>query len=271
MDNEGREISGTESKSITEGNSVFLKFAKTDDVVVWIFQDDVEPKDFEKGTCDFRGRVNIESAQGFEVKASKYREEVSQVTILKLVCDETGKTYSLPSGSTTTIKGETCHAGNWSGDYKITEVWPLSQEGNTPQVTAVEGLKFDFNQNPIEEGTFRRIVFPSDKTVILALKQPDRLTAEEKNQNITWKEEEKSSDWFADFEECKTNGEFQDQLWWAMKYTKDDLVPHKEIEATSYGCGKRFGSTTMKLYNKSALGETYIIEEADIIDGADIK
>ena len=273
VDSNGKPLNNgiKEGELIPKGESVYLKFKKAEDVIVWIHQENVAAKNEQKGAKDFRGTVNVQSAQGFRVDASDYREVVSQVAILKLVCDETGKTGSLSTGSTTTIKGETCYAGNWSGDYKITEVWPLSQEGDTPQVTAVEGLKFDFNQNPIEEGTFRRIVFPSDKTVILALKQPDRLTAEEKNQNITWKDEERSSDWFADFEKCKTNGEFQDQLWWAMKYTKDDLEPHKEIKATSNGCGKRFGSTTMKLYSKSALGSVYTINDSDIVDGADIK
>lgn len=268
VNEKGQTIEGTESAAIAKGNSIWLKFTKTDDVVVWIYQPEVKPKEGEKGSKDFRGRVNIEKSQGFTVKASSYREEVQPVCTIKLTCNETG---SVESGDNKVIGGTICKGGNWSGDYEITEIWPLSQEEGSPQITAESGLKFIFDEdNYIEEGAVRRIVFPANKDIILALCQPNRLTDIERQgtPNLT---NDVGKGYYDAIKDFKTNGELHDSLWWCYKLSSSELTAHTVKPMNSYDCNYRFVLTTNTIYEKSALGATYIINESDIVDGSDIK
>lgn len=251
VDNEGNKTSGTESKSIEKGNSIFLEFAKTDDVVVWIFQDDVDPKDFEKGTCDFRGRVNIESAQGFKVKASSYREEVQKVGIIKLTCNETGNNGSL--------EGSIDKRGNWSGSYDITEVWPLEQKKDSPLWDAIGGYKLKFNVN---EGESKRIVYPAGDSVF-ALKQPYRFADADKNDSSY--EEQKNWYWCLRLEN-NANGNVD-----TLNGYFGPIVAHELKKLKSGDCIWHFDIDTKEFEHKSALGSVYTINDSDIVDGADIK
>ena len=250
VDNEGNKTSGTESKLIQKEDSIFLKFTKTDDVVVWIFQEDVDPKDFEKGTCDFRGRVNIESAQGFKVKASKYREEVSKVGIINLNCNETRTDGDETNAEIIDGKVE----GNWHGNYRVTEVWPLSQKKNSPEWEATEGLKFIFD-DPIEEGSSRRLVYPADVETVIALKQPDRFTDADDKEKI-----EAQKNWYWCLPFCKpstiTIADDPDTNTKDPEYKT--LVPHKEVTVNSSDCVFYF---KLGAFYKSAMGENYVVEE----------
>ena len=265
----------SESCDIPIGQNVCLKFNTDKAIVVWIHQQTVAPKEYTgdeeaaKGTKDFRGRVDIKWAdQGYEVKASEYREEVQPVCTIKLTCNETG---SVALGSTKDIGGTTCIGGYWSGDYEITEIWPLSQEEGSPQITAESGLKFIFDEdNYIEEGAVRRIVFPANKDIILALCQPNRLTDIERQgtPNLT---NDVGKGYYDAIKDFKTNGELHDSLWWCYKLSSSELTAHTEKPMNSDDCNYRFVLTTNTIYEKSALGATYIINESDIVDGSDIK
>ena len=275
VNSKGGASSGTESSPIAKDKSIYLKFKTDKAIVVWINQSSVAPKEYTgdkeaaKGTKDFRGRIDIKWAdQGYEVKASSYREEVQPVCTIKLTCNETG---SVKSGSTKDIRGTTCKGGNWSGDYEITEIWPLSQEEGSPQITAESGLKFIFDEdNYIEEGAVRRIVFPANTDIILALCQPNRLTDIERQgtPNLT---NDVGKGYYDAIKDFKTNGELHDSLWWCYKLSSSELTAHTEKPMDSYDCNYRFVLTTNTIYEKSALGATYIINESDIVDGSDIK
>ena len=252
VNSNGGASSGEESSAIAKDSSIYLKFNTDNDIVVWIHQSNVAPKEGEKGTKDFRGRVDIKWAdQGYAVKASKYREEVSQVGVVKITCNETaaGKTLS------------GCRNGRWTGDYSITEVWPLTNK-NGPQWEAAEGLKFIFTDNPINEGESRRVIYPAGNSVF-AIKQPNRFAENPTNpEEIEAKQRQVDWYWCAAF--YPTNGTsslISDTD--ASNLTFNELGPveaHDENPLTSYECGAYFKLGDQTLY-KSALGTTYIVDE----------
>ena len=250
VDDEGKNPSNAKPATLTVDGKLYLKFEKTDDVVVWIHQN-IAPKDVEKGEVavpgskDFRGRVNIEKSQGFEVKASKYREEVSQVGIINLTCDETRIDNANPDGL---VKG------NWHGNYRITEVWPLSQKKNSPEWEATEGLKFIFD-DPIEEGESRRLVYPADVETVIALKQPDRFTDADDKDKI---EAQKNWYWCLPFCKESTIQIANDPDTDTKAPVYKTLVPHEEVAVKSSDCVFYF---KLGAFYKSAMGENYVVEE----------
>lgn len=248
----GVETTGTESASIEKGKSIWLKFTKADDVVVWIYQSEVEPKEGEKGSKDFRGRVNIEKSQGFTVNASSYREEVSHVGIVKIRCNETAK------GNTK----DNCTSASWTGNYRITEVWPLTNK-NGPQWEAAEGLKFIFTDDPIEEGESRRVIYPAGNSVF-AIRQPDRFAKNPAENSEEAEAKAKQVDWYwcaAFYPSNGTSGLINDTDESNLAFTELGAIEaHEEKELTSYQCGAYFKLGNQTLY-KSALGTTYIVDE----------
>lgn len=250
--------SPSESCDIPKGQNVCLKFNTDKAIVVWIHQQTVAPKEYTgdkdaaKGTKDFRGRVDIKWAdQGYEVKASKYREEVSQVGVVKITCNETAKGK--------TVSG--CKNGKWTGDYSITEVWPLTNK-NGPQWEAAEGLKFIFTDNPINEGESRRVIYPAGNSVF-AVKQPNRF-AENPTTNEEQEAKEKQEDWYWCAAFYPTNGTsslISDTDASDLDVTElGPVEAHAENLLTSYECGAYFKLGNQTLY-KSALGTTYIVDE----------
>ena len=212
------------------------------------------------GEMDYRGRIPVGPNQGYLAKDSGYREEIIPVAILDLTCNETGK------GATK----EGCFSGSWSGNYRITEIWPLSQvveNGvNTPQWAATEGLKFKLDEgNYIEEGESKKMIFPADADLVVALKQPDRLTKGEREAKPDFTGNE---DWYDDVKDYQTNGELHDDFWWCIRKS---FPKHTTLPVDSYNCNYRFVLSANHLYAKSALGATYIIDEADIVDGSSEK
>ena len=244
-----------EGELIPKGESVYLKFKKAEDVIVWIHQENVAAKNEQKGAKDFRGTVNVQSAQGFRVDASDYREVVSKVGIVKVTCDEGGTTGK----------------GDWSGDYRITEIWPLTNK-NGPQWEAAEGLKYKLgNDGAIETGKSKRFIFPAGDSII-ALKQPDRFN--ENSENPAEKEAMvKQKDWYwcaAFYENIDISKiEDTDASNVPVKYY-GPVKAHAENQAYSSECGAYFILGNKTLY-KSALGSVYTINDSDIVDGADIK
>lgn len=252
-----------ETGKILKGTLVELKFnfEKNTNVILWIGQDARVPKqaknddgtDLPAGSKDYRGRIPVGPNQGYEAVDNAYREEVSPVAILSLECDETA--------------GKAGCA--WHGNYRITEIWPLSQvieNGEaTPQWAATEGMQFKLEEgNYIEEGETMKVVFPAEKEVVLAIRQPDRLTEEERAATPTFSGEEA---WYTDVKDYATNGDLHDNFWWCINAA---FPKHKTLEYKSSECKARFVLSANHLY-KSALGATYLIDDADIVYAADEK
>lgn len=257
------------SGKIVKGTTVELKFNfdKNTNVILWIGQDARTPKNkktdgtaYEPGSKDYRGRIPVGPNQGYVAVDNAYKEEVSPVAILELTCNETGKTNTNPG---------TLKKGSWSGNYRITEIWPLSQveeEGEaTPQWAATEGLKFKLEEdNYIEEGDTMKVIFPAEKEVVLAIKQPDRLTDEERAATPKF---DGTEAWYDDVKDYATNGELHDNFWWCINAA---FPKHETLKFSSNDCNARFVLSANHLY-KSALGTTYIIDDADIVYAADEK
>ena len=257
------------SAKIAKGETIELKFnfEKNTDVLLFIGQNGRTPKNkkqdgtaYGAGEMDYRGRIPVGPNQGYLAKDSGYREEIIPVAVLDLTCNETGK------GATK----EGCFPGSWSGNYRITEIWPLSQvveDGvNTPQWAATEGLKFKLDEeNYIEEGESKKMIFPADADLVVALKQPDRLTKGEREAKPDFTGNE---DWYDDVKDYQTNGELHDDFWWCIRKS---FPKHTTLPVDSYNCNYRFVLSANHLYAKSALGATYIINDSDIVDGSSEK
>lgn len=260
-----------QSSPIPQGTTIELKFnfEKNTKVVLWIAQDERVPKNtkadgtqYEAGSKDYRGRIPVGPNQGYIAEDKGYREEMSPVAILELTCNETAKNNPNP--------GNLIPSTNWNGNYRITEIWPLSQvkeDGEaTPQWAATEGLKFKLEEgNYIEEGETMKVIFPAETEVVLAIKQPDRLTEEERAATPKHKGDEA---WYEDIKDYTTNGELHDNLWWCIKAA---FPKHETLEFSSSECNARFVLSANHLYDKSALGATYIIDDADIVYAASEK
>lgn len=258
-DKDGNEFSGT---TIKKGEKITFDFSKSltkkKDVELYIYQNDVAYEgdtEYPVGSMAARGRINLQSGQGFDIKASNYKEPTPRLAVITINNDET-------TGNTT-----------WHGTYEVTEIWPLGTNEDDPEITAINGLKYIFTDNPIKPGTSRKIIVTANESTILALKQPNRLNAEERERATNFDENEMKQDWYEDFgKDCETLGEFHDQLWWAQTIAANDIQPETDTYViNTSACNKRFGRFNMTLYEKSVLGSTYIINKSDIVDGSDIK
>lgn len=251
-----------QSSPIPQGTTIELKFnfEKNTKVVLWIAQDARTPKnkkadgtDYEAGSKDYRGRIPVGPNQGYVAVDKDYREEMSPIGVIDITCNETGKEN--PKDGLT--------VGNWSGNYRITEVWPLSQgkkaDGTaSPEWEATEGLKFILDEgNYIEEGSSKKFIFPAGQETVLALKQPDRFV--EGKDDAAKMEQQK--DWYwclplceegsieiKDDESVTTSGDIKYQI----------LEPHKTISVTSQSCKFFFKLGT---FYKSAMGAEYVVDE----------
>ena len=248
------------SGKILKGTLVELefKFEKNTNVILWIGQDERVPQqaknddgtDLPKGSRDYRGRIPVGPNQGYIAVDNAYREEVSPVGVIEVFCNETG------TGAAGLV------SGNWSGDYVITEVWPLSQKENSPTWEATEGLKFIFDEDKvINEGETVKLIYPAGKSVF-ALKQPSRFTETdmtEGSKNYENYLKQKNWYWCARFEEGKeSEGYF------------GELAAHEVKRIESSKCKWHFDIVENQLA-KSALGATYLIDDADIVYAADEK
>lgn len=246
-----------ETGKILKGTLVELKFnfEKNTNVVLWIGQDARVPKqaknddgtDLPAGSRDYRGRIPVGPNQGYIAVDNAYREEVNPVGIIDIKCNETGKEN--PTDGLT--------VGNWHGNYRITEVWPLSQKTDSPEWVATEGLKFILGEgNYIEEGSSKKFIWPAGKITVLALKQPDRFV-EGKDDAAKI---EKQKDWywclpFCDEGEIEIE-EDEETTTGAIKFNK--LEAHKTVPVNSSSCNLYFKLGT---FYKSALGAEYVVDE----------
>ena len=252
-----------QSEKILKDTTIELKFKfeKNTKVVLWIAQDERVPKNtkadgtqYEAGSKDYRGRIPVGPNQGYIAVDKDYREEMSPIGVIDITCNETGSDGD--NNKYETIDGKI--EGNWSGNYRITEVWPLTQKENSPEWEATEGLKFILDaENYIEEGSSKKFIFPAGKQTVLALKQPDRFV--EGKDNAAKMEQQK--DWYWCLPLCEkgkieikddtsvtTSGDIEYQI----------LEPHKTISVTSQSCKFFFKLGT---FYKSAMGAEYVVDE----------
>lgn len=252
-------------EGIAKGNEVTLSFDvdKNTNLLLWIAQDDRVPKAkgsdgsaLPAGSKDFRGKVIVSPSQGYKVSDSGYREEVKPVGVIDLQCNETGSD-DIGVGEKKKINGVDCYGGNFRGDYKITEIWPLEQSGAAWR--PIDELIFYLEGDDIvEEGESIRVIYPAGKS-LFALKQPYRFTEDDKVERKEKYEEQKNWYWCVRFEE----GEKNDGYFGEIK-------PHDINEVTSYECKYHFDTVKGEIA-KSALGTTYIINDSDIVDGSSEK
>ncbi len=250
-----------QSSPIPQGTTIELKFnfEKNTKVVLWIAQDERVPKNtkadgtqYEAGSKDYRGRIPVGPNQGYIAVDKDYREEMSPIGVINITCNETGKENP---------KDE-LKVGNWSGNYRITEVWPLSQgkkaDGSaSPEWVATEGLKFILEEgNYIEEGTSKSFIFPAGEETVLALKQPDRFV-EGKDDAAKI---EKQKDWYWCLPLCdKDTIDIQDDTETTTGDIKFEILePHKTLSVGSKDCNFYFKLGT---FYKSAMGAEYVVDE----------
>lgn len=267
-------------EGIAKGSEVTLTFTvdQNTNLLLWIAQDERVPKAkgsdgsaLNAGSRDFKGKVIVSPSQGYKVSDSGYREEVSPVGVVEIVCNETG---SVNRGETTIINGIQCTGGSWNGNYRITELWPLTNEDG-PQWKAAEGLKFYFD-DPIQEGKSKKVIYPAGNSVF-AIKQPDRFTATDMTEgSANYNTYTRQRDWYwcASFYDVQGGiaedliDEDEDLNLTVKNY--GSVRAHNETKAFSKECYAYFKLGDKTLY-KSALGTTYIIDEADIVDGSSEK
>ena len=260
----------TKYGEIKKGTTVELKFnlERNTKLVLYIAQDERVPAKsknedgtaLEAGTRDYRGYVSCGPNQGYVADDGSYGQEVSPVGIVNVTCNETA------NGN----KKEGCEEGNWTGNYRITEIWPLSNK-NGPQWEATEGLKFILD-NPIEEGKSLKVIYPAGESVF-AIKQPDRFAenpAEGSNEAIA-KEKQKDWYWCCSFYENISDDLIDDTADSNLTVKNyGAIAAHKETDAKSYDCGAYFNLKNETLY-KSVLGATYLIDNSEIVYAADEK
>lgn len=266
--------STSSEKSIPKGSEVTLTFnvKENTNLVLWIAQKDRVPKakgeggsNLPAGSKDFKGKIIVSPSQGYKVSDSGYREENSPVGVVKLTCNETA------AGN----KKDNCTSGNWTGNYRITEIWPLSNK-NGPQWEATEGLKFYLEgDNVVEEGESIKVIYPAGNS-IFAIKQPDRF-AENPTEEKEIEAKAKQANWYwcASFYDQDIADDLIDDDEGSTFTVKNygSVKAHDEIEAKSNECGAYFklSNNNEGTMYKSALGTTYIIDEADIVDGSSEK
>lgn len=263
------------SAKIETGKKAILKFnniSGNQKFNLYIAQEDRTPKKATDKLVDYTGWVYVSDSQGYRVKDSGYRDEVSQIGVVVVICDETG---SVSKGVKKTINGTECTGGSWNGNYEITEVWPLSNKEG-PQWEATEGLKYYLkDEDVIEEGESIKLMFPAGDSVI-ALKQPSRFNTNDQ-QNASY---EKQKEWYwcaALYESFISNGATEDDdadTTSGVNFaTIGSVTAHKEKDVHSSKCYAYFklSNNNEGTMYKSALGTTYIIDEADIVDGSSEK
>ena len=258
------DFSGAESGGrISVNSEVTLTFdvEQNTNLLLWIAQSSRVPKAKDSnglalnaGSRDFKGKIIVSPSQGYKVSDSGYREEVSPVGVVKLICDET------KNGGSKSGNGVNCVPGHWNGNYRITEIWPLSQEN--AEWKATEGLKFILEgDDVVEETESVKVIYPAGESVF-ALKQPDRFSENDMTQGSSnYDDYTNQKDWY-----------------WCVKFQEGNIedgefgliIAHSEKEVKSSDCKYHF-DTESKALTKSALGTTYIINDSDIVDGSSEK
>lgn len=162
------------TEAVKKDSSIAFDFADlmgdagTKKFTLYIWQKNAEPKNGEVGSKDFRGTVTIQDGVGVKIKASGYKEEVLNVGIVTITCDEPVK--GQPSGNSRYP----------NGDYTITQLralMPLGKQNDTNQDLFQLNDKFTFDCS-IGKGETKSFVFPANGETAnsyVAMAQPNRM------------------------------------------------------------------------------------------------
>lgn len=143
--------------------------AGTKKFTLYIWQKNAEPKNGEVGSKDFRGTVTIQDGVGVKIKASGYKEEVLNVGIVTITCDEP-------------VTGQSSGTSRYpKGDYTITQLralMPLGTQNDKNQDLFQLNDKFTFDCS-IRNDETKSFVFPANNSETeksyVAMAQPNRM------------------------------------------------------------------------------------------------
>ena len=180
---------------------------QTQAYTVYIWQKNVKPTESKEaneiaGSRDFRGKVEVSKNNGIRISASKYKEEVLNVGIVTITCNEPASNSRYPDG-----------------DYTITQLralMPLGTQNDKKQDLFQLNDKFTFDCS-IGNGETKSFVFPANGengNSYVAMAQPNRMKdltdvewkdLKEKNPDTPWadtfaKEKELDANRFWSFE-----------------------------------------------------------------------
>lgn len=175
---------------------------QTQAYTVYIWQKNVKPTESKEaneiaGSRDFRGKVEVSKNNGIRISASKYKEEVLNVGIVTITCDEP-------------VKGQLSGNSRYpNGDYTITQLralMPLGKQNDTNQDLFQLNDKFTFDCS-IGKGETKSFVFPANngETVksYVAMAQPNRMKDLTEAEWEELKKESSSTLWAKTFAEEK--------------------------------------------------------------------
>lgn len=185
---------------------------QTQAYTVYIWQQTVKPTESKEandiaGSRDFRGKVEVSKNNGIRISASKYKEEVLNVGIVTITCDEP-------------VKGQASGNSRYpNGDYTITQLralMPLGTQNDKKQDLFQLNDKFTFDCS-IQNGETKSFVFPANSETAnsyVAMAQPNRMKdlTEAEWQNL--KKENSKLPWADTFEKEK---ELDANRFWSFK------------------------------------------------------
>lgn len=189
--------------------------AGTKKFTLYIWQKNAEPKNGEVGSKDFRGTVTIQDGVGVKIKDSGYKDEVLNVGIVTITCNEPASNSRYPNG-----------------DYTITQLralMPLGTQNDKKQDLFQLNDKFTFDCS-IQKGETKSFVFPANGETAnsyAAMAQPGRMKdlTEKEWQNL--KKENSKLPWADTFAEEK---ELDANRFWSFK---EGVPAHTETQYNS--------------------------------------
>ena len=220
-----KDITTAEWRGLTEAvkkdSSIAFDFtdlmgdAGTKKFTLYIWQKNAEPKNGEVGSKDFRGTVTIQDGVGVKIKDSGYKDEVLNVGIVTITCNEPASNSRYPAG-----------------DYTITQLralMPLDKQNDKGQDLFQLNDKFTFDCS-IGKGETKSFVFPANSGTAnsyAAMAQPGRM---KDLTDAEWKDlKEKNPDtpWAKTFEKEK---ELDANRFWSFK---EGVPAHTETQYNS--------------------------------------
>lgn len=216
-----KDITTAEWRGLTEavlkGSSIAFDFtdlmgdAGTKKFTLYIWQKNAEPKEGAAGSKDFRGTVTIQDGVGVKIKASGYKDEVLNVGIVTITCNEP-------------VSDDSRYP---NGDYTITQLralMPLGTQNDKKQDLFQLNDKFTFDCS-IQNGETKSFVFPANSETAnsyVAMAQPNRMKDLTEAEWKALKEKKPDTPWADTFEKEK---ELDANRFWSFK---DGVPEHIE-------------------------------------------
>lgn len=184
---------------------------QTQAYTVYIWQKNVKPTESKEaneiaGSRDFRGKVEVSKNNGIRISASKYKEEVLNVGIVTITCDEP-------------VTGQSTNNSRYpNGDYTITQLralMPLGKQNDKGQGLFQLNDKFTFDCS-IGKGETKSFVFPANSengNSYAAMAQPDRMKDLTEGEWQNLKKENSKLPWADTFAEEK---ELDENRFWSF-------------------------------------------------------